>query len=158
MKPGTVTMLSAIALIVVTVIVTRKRRQIKQMTRALDTAGRQAFIDTSISHATANLRRTRLSLVFFPPGIVLALIFKMSVRTGGRWELMWPAFLEWASSPRRGIIDFVLLALLYAWGVRTYWRIKRELRRLEELSAAYAEEAAYEERGGNERSLSPPFP
>jgi membrane protein implicated in regulation of membrane protease activity len=144
MKPGAVTMFAAIALIVVTVIVTRKRRQIKQMTRTLDTAGRQAFIETSISNATANLRRTRLSLAFFPVGAVIALTFKMSVRTGGHSELMWAAFLEWAPSPR-GIITFVILALLFAWGLRTLWRIKCERRRLEELRAAYAEEAEYEE-------------
>ncbi|MEA3066302.1 MAG: hypothetical protein QOJ27_2763 [Sphingomonadales bacterium] len=144
MKPGAVTTVAAIALIVITVIVTRKRRQIKQMTRALDTAGRQAFIETSISHANANLRRTRLSLAFFPFGIVIALIFKMSVRTAGHSELMWAAFLEWAPSPR-AIIDFILLALLFAWGLRTLWRIKRELRGLEALRSAYAEEAEYED-------------
>ena len=144
MQPGTMTMVAAIALIVVTVIVTRKRRQIKQMTRALDTAGRQAFIETSISNATANLRRTRLSLAFFPVGVVIALAFKMSVRAGGHSELMWAAFLDWAPSSR-GIGTFVVLILLFAWGVRTLWRIKRELRGLENLRKAYAEEAEYEE-------------
>jgi hypothetical protein len=144
MKPGTMTMVAAIALITVTVIVTRKRRQIKQMTRALDTAGREAFIETSISNVTADLRRTRLSLAFFPPGMVAALTLKMAMRTSGHWELMWPAFLDWASTPR-GIGTFIALALLYAWGVRTLWRVKRELRGLEQLRSAYAEEAEYED-------------
>jgi hypothetical protein len=143
MKPGAVTMVAAIALITTTVIVLGKRRQIKQMTRTLETAGRQAFIETSISNATANLRRTRLSLAFFPVGAVIALTYKMSVRAGGHSELMLAAFLDWAPSPR-GIITFVILLLLFVWGVRTAWRIKRELRRLEELRAAYAEEAEYE--------------
>jgi hypothetical protein len=140
MKPGMVTMMAAIALIVITVIVTRKRRQIKQMSRTLDTAGRQAFIETSISNATANLRRTRLSLAFFPFGAVIALTYKMSVRAGGDAARIPAEFVEWAPSPR-GIITFVILALLFAWGVRTAWRIRRELRRLEDLRAAYAEEA-----------------
>jgi hypothetical protein len=144
MQPGTATMVAAIALIVVTVIVTRKRRQIKQMTRALDTAGRQAFIETSISHATANLRRTRLSLAFFPLGVVLALTYKMSLRTGGRAELIPGEFLEWVQTTR-GIITMVLLALLFAWGLRTAWRLRRELRRLGELRAAYAEEDRHDE-------------
>lgn len=144
MEPGPVTMVTAIALLVTTVVVLRKRRQIKQMTRALDTASRQAFIETSIGNAAANLRRTRLSLAFFPVGVVVALFYKMSVQAGGRTELMLPAFLEWAPSPR-GIITFVLLALLYAWGVRTKWRISRELRSLEELRDAYAEEARLDE-------------
>src|SRR5215218_5038362 len=46
LKPGPITMVAAIALIVTTLIVTRKRRQIKQMTRTLDTASRHAFIET----------------------------------------------------------------------------------------------------------------
>lgn len=144
MKPGAVTMVAAIALIVTTVIVLSKRRQIKQMTRTLETAGRQAFIETSISNANANLRRTRLSLAFFPVGVLIALAYKMSVRAGGRTDLMLPAFLEWAPSPR-GLVTFAILALLLGWGVRSSIRIKRELRRLEELRAAYAEEAKYED-------------
>ena len=139
MEPGAVTMAAAIALIVTTVIVTRKRRQIRQMSRTLDTASRHAFIDTSISNATANLRRTRLSLAFFPLGMVFALAYKMSLRTGGRSELILGSFLEWVQTPR-GIITMVVLSLLFAWGLRTAGRLKRELRRLEELRAAYAEE------------------
>ena len=144
MKPGAVTMFTAIALLVITFIVLRKRRQIKQMSRTLDTASRQAFIETSISNATANLRRTTLSLAFFPVGVLAALFYKMSVRAGGRTELMLPEFLEWAPSPR-GLITFVVLALLFAWGVRTKWRISRELRRLEQLRVAYAQEARQDE-------------
>ena len=139
MKPGVVAMMAAIAMIVSTVIVTRKRRQIKQMARTLDTASRQAFIETSIENATANLRRTRLSLAFFPIGVGAALIYKMALRAGGRSELILGAFVEWIQTPR-GIITLVLLVLLFAWGVRTGSRTKRELRRLEALRAAYAEE------------------
>jgi hypothetical protein len=145
MEPGPTTMVAAIALIVTTVIVTRKRRQIKQMSRALDTASRHAFIETSISHATANLRRTRLSLAFFPLGAVFALTYKMSLRTGGRADLIPGEFVEWVQTTR-GIITMVLLALLLAWGLRTAWRIRRELRRLGELRAAYAEEDRHDQR------------
>ena len=144
MKPGVVTMVAAIALIVVTVVVLRKRGQIKQMTRTLETAGREAFIETSISHAAANLRRTRLSLAFFPVGVVIALIYKMSVRVGGEVERIPAEFVEWAPS-RSGIVTFILLALLFGWGVRTAWRTRRELRSLKELQAAYAEEAELED-------------
>ena len=139
MKPGAITMVAAIALIVTTVIVTRKRRQIKQMTRTLDTASREAFVDTCISNATANLRRTRLSLAFFPLGVVVALTYKMALRAGGRTELIPATFVEWVQTPR-GIITLALLVLLFAWGVGTARRIRRELRRLEELRAAYSEE------------------
>lgn len=144
MKPGTVTMVAAIALIAVTIVVTRKRRQIKQMTRALDTAGRDAFIDTSISNAAANLRRTRLSLAFFPVGVVCALTYKMALRAGGRTELIPATFVEWVQTPR-GIVTLALLALLFAWGARTARRTRVELRRLEELRAAYSEEARQDE-------------
>lgn len=148
MKPGAVTMVAAIALLVTTVIVLRKRQQIKQMTRTLETAGRQAFIETSISNAAANLRRTRLSLAFFPIGVVIALTYKMSVRVGGNAERIPAEFVAWAPSPR-GLMTFLVLALLFAWGVRTAWRIRRELRRLEELRAAYAEEARQDGDGGD---------
>jgi hypothetical protein len=146
MKPGALTMVAAIALIITTVIVLRKRRQIKQMTNTLDTASRQAFIETSISNATANLRRTRLSLAFFPVGIAIALVYKMAVRTGGHTEQIPAAFLQWVPSPR-GLITLAILALLLAWGIRTLWRIKRELSRLEDLRTAYAEEAEHEDGG-----------
>lgn len=139
MTPGAITMVTAIALIVTTLIVTRKRRQIKQMTKTLDTASREAFIDTSISNATANLRRTRLSLAFFPLGVVCALTYKMALRAGGRTELIPATFVEWVQTSR-GIITLVLLALLFAWGLRTAGRVRRELRRLEDLRAAYSEE------------------
>jgi hypothetical protein len=145
MTPSPATMIAAVALIVTTVIVTRKRRQIKQMTRALDTASRQAFMETSISNATANLRRTRLSLAFFPLGVVIALFYKMSLRTGGRTDRIPAAFVEWVQTPR-GLVTIVILVLLFAWGVRTASRTRRELRRLEEVRDAYAEEARYEER------------
>ncbi|HYD36303.1 MAG TPA: hypothetical protein VEA60_01740 [Allosphingosinicella sp.] len=139
MEPGASTMVAAIALIVMTLVVTRKRRQIKQMTRTLDTASRAAFIESSIGNATANLRRTRLSLAFFAPGMMLALAYKMALRVGGRTEDIPAEFIDWVQTAR-GIITMVLLALLFAWGLRTARRIKQELRRLEELRAAYVEE------------------
>lgn len=145
MKPGAITMAAAIALIVTTVIVTRKRRQIKQMTRTLDTASRQSFIETSLSNAGANLRRTRLSLAFFVPGAVVALTYKMALRVGGRTTDIPAEFVEWVQTPR-GIITMALLALLFAWGLTTARRIKQELRRLEELRAVYAEEDRRDER------------
>lgn len=145
MKPGATTMVAAIALIVTTVIVTRKRRQIKQMSRTLDTAGRKAFIETSISNAGANLRRTRLSLAFFPVGVILALTYKMSLRAGGRTELIPATFVEWVQTPR-GLVTLALLALLFAWVLRSAGRLKQELRGLEELRIAYAEEDRNDER------------
>ncbi|HYE28985.1 MAG TPA: hypothetical protein VEA61_12250 [Allosphingosinicella sp.] len=146
LTPGAVTMLAAIALIAITIIVTRKRRQIKQMTRTLDTASRQAFIETSISNATANLRRTKLSLAFFPIGVAIALFYKMAVRTGGHTERMLGSFIEWVQTPR-GLLTLIVLSLLFAWGVRTLSRTRRELERLGELRAVYEEEARHEDGG-----------
>ncbi|HEX8571419.1 MAG TPA: hypothetical protein VF759_01565 [Allosphingosinicella sp.] len=144
MEPGTLTVIAAIALLITTVIVIRKRRQIRQMTRALDTASREAFVETSIANAAANLRRARFTLVVFPIGVAIALVFKMSVRVGGRTDLILPAFLEWAPS-LRGIITFVVLGLLFAWVVRTESRTRRELEALKEVRALYADEARREE-------------
>jgi hypothetical protein len=145
-RPGTVTMIAAIGLIVTTLIVTRKRRQIRQMARALDTASRQAFIETSISNASANLRRNRLGLAFFPLGVVLALTYKMAVRTGGRSELMLGSFVEWIQTAR-GIISLILLALVFAWGLRSARRAKLELQRMQELRSVYAEADRNDEDG-----------
>ena len=145
-RPGTVTMIAAIVLIATTLLVTRKRRQIRQMARALDTASRQAFIETSISNAAANLRRNRLGLAFFPVGVVLALTYKMAVRTGGQSELMLGSFLEWIQTPR-GIVTLILLALVFAWGLRSARRAKLELHRLEEVRAVYAEADRNDEGG-----------
>lgn len=143
MKPGLTTVAAAVVLLVTTVVVMRKRRQIRQMTRALDTASREAFVETSIGIATANLRRARLTLVVFPVGAAMALVFKMSVRVGGRTELILPEFLEWAPTPR-GLITFLVLGLLFAWVMRSAWRLKRELRALEAVRALYAEQARHE--------------
>jgi hypothetical protein len=143
MKPGGITVVAAIVLLITTVVVIRKRRQIRQMTRALDTASREAFVETSISNALVNLRRARLTLIVFPIGAVIALVFKMSVRVGGRTDLIIPAFLEWAPTAR-GIVTLLVLMLLFAWVVRTASRTKRELRALEEVRAVYAEQARHE--------------
>jgi hypothetical protein len=116
------------------------------MARTLDTASRKSFIETSISHATANLRRNRLGLAFFPLGVALALTYKMSVRVDGDARRIPAEFVEWVQTPR-GIITLILLALVFAWGVRSGRRTKRELRRLQELRAVFAEEDRCDERG-----------
>jgi Na+/phosphate symporter len=144
-RPTAVTMTCAVGLVVATVIVSWKRRQIRQMERTLSTASRQAFIETSISNATANLRRTTLSLAFFPFGVLFALLYKIAMRNGGRLEHPLPALSQWAHSTR-GMIAMTILALIVAWSIRSALRIKRELLRLEELRSAYAEEARHEDR------------
>ena len=40
------------------------------------------------------------------------------------------------------------VAFLFGWGLRTAWKIRRELRRLDELRSAYAAEEKQDEDGG----------
>ena len=124
------------------VIVTRKRRQIKQMTadarhqRAARPSSRPAS-----ATPTANLRRVRLSLAFFPLAVVMALDLQdgsprrrpnradMLGDLPGMGDRRRAASSPWPPRPARSP---------GASGRRG--GSERELRRLEELRAAYAEE------------------
>jgi hypothetical protein len=136
---GPLTTAAAILLLVLTVWLTWHRRRLRQMAGTLDTADRQAFIESSVRSARANLRRVTLSLIALPPLVIFALLAKMSARHGGEVSDPGQRLLEWAQSPR-GMISLAVFAVLIAFSVRSIRRIRSELRRLETLRQAYEEE------------------
>src|SRR5687768_8962765 len=94
--PGPLTTFSALALLVATIWLTWQRRRLRQMASTLDTADRQAFIESSVRSARANLRRVTLSIVALPPLVILALLSKMSFRRGGYLPDPGRLLLDWA--------------------------------------------------------------
>jgi hypothetical protein len=147
-SPGPLTTFAALLLLVATVWLTWQRRRLRQMAGSLDTADRQAFIESSVRSARANLRRVTLSVVTLPPFVVAALLMKMAVRRGGRVADPGRVLLDWAQSPR-GMISLAIFALLIALCLRRIFRIRNELRRLRNLSRAYEEENRADDRAGS---------
>lgn len=122
-----------------------KRRSLRrQLIQADD---RPAFIETSIRIARHNLRRTMLSLATFPPAILLAIVLRVSRGTGGRSDRFLDALAAWALTPRRMIIILVLIGVS-TWLVRSGLKLKREIKRLEEVRSAYLQEARLDEAEG----------
>jgi hypothetical protein len=144
MAPGPVTTAFALVLLVATVWLTWKRRIIRQMSRTLDTTDRQAFLASSVRNARADLRRVTLSMIVFPLLVPVALLMKVAFRTGADISQPLEILGNWVQSTR-GVVTLILLSLVLAWTERSRRRIKRELRRIEELKKAYAEEAQAEE-------------
>ena len=144
MAPGPYTMAIAFFLLVATVWLTWKRRKIRQMRRTLDTADRKSFLDNSVGNARSDLRRVTLSMAVFPLLIPLAILAKLSFRAGSDITDFGPVMSAWLQSTR-GAVTLTLLTLILAYTARSRLKIKAELRRLEELRHAYAEERAAEE-------------
>lgn len=137
------TTLIGLPLMLVIVWLTWKRRQVSQMTRTLNASTPQAFLQSSLRNARANLRRNAIGLVALPFAVPVALAFKVSTRTGGGPQEVWEAFLLWTQTLRAPITIFVLIAIAaFTW--RTRRRIKSEINRLENLSRGYEAEAEAE--------------
>ena len=144
---GPVTMGAAVLVLIVTVWLTWRRRAIRQMAATLNTSDRQAFLESSVRNAYANLRRNTLSLAVFPLIIPAALTWKVSLRTGGSIPNPMTVLSDWAQSPR-GIITLFLMTLFIAFMIRSRRKIRGELRRLQELRRAYEDEAKRETQAG----------
>lgn len=147
MSPGTGTMVAALCLALATIWLTWKRRKIRQMSRTLDTSDRQSFFASSVRNARADLRRVTLSLVVFPLLVPLAVLMKVSTRTGS--DILHPVDMlaTWAQSTR-GILVLLLLSIILGFTYRSRLKIKSELRRLEGIKDAYAEQAEAEKVAG----------
>ena len=117
-----------------------QRRKLRQMTRTLATGDRVSFIDASILIARANLRRVTLGMAMLPFLILLAIGFKISLRSGGQIGNPAEALLIWAQSTR-GIITLTLMSGFVAFMSRSRFKLKRELRRLRHLRDEYESEA-----------------
>jgi hypothetical protein len=141
---GPVTMVTALLLVVGTTWFTVKLRATRQMSRTLSTVDRESFIETSLRNARASLRRIMLGLIFVPILVPVVLVWKVSLRNGGRIPDPLHVMLDWAQSPR-GIITMFLMAAAAAITIRSQRKLKREIRQLEELRVAYREETSREE-------------
>jgi hypothetical protein len=141
---GPVTMVTALIMVVGTTWFTMKLRATRQMSKTLSTVDRESFIETSLRNAQASLRRITLGLIFVPVLVPVVLVWKVSLRNGGRMPDPLQVMLDWAQSPR-GIITMSLMAAAAAITIRSQRKLKREIRQLEELRAAYREETAREE-------------
>jgi hypothetical protein len=145
MKPSVPVAIGALLTIFMTLWINWKRRSLRQMTRTLGTGDRGDFLDASVRLAKAAYRRTTFGLVAFPPAILAALVYRVTTRG----EMLHPldALGAWVTSPR-GMIALLLLGGLVVWMLRSLRRHKEELRRLEEVRAAYAQEEARDQEDG----------
>jgi len=141
---GPVTMGAGLLLVIGTVWFTMKLRAARQMSLTLSTRDRESFIESSMRNARANLRRYTLGLIFVPVLVPIVLVWKVSLRNGGRMPNPLEVMLDWAQSSR-GIITMCLMAAAAAIMLRSQQKIKRELRQLEQLRSAYREEASKDE-------------
>jgi hypothetical protein len=130
--------------LVFTIWLSFKRRAIRQMATTLDTGDRASFLASSVRVAKANLRRVTLSLIIFPPAILVGAAFKLSLRHHGRLDHPVEALLAWAVSTR-GIVSLSIIAVIAGFTFRSRLKIKAELRRLEAFRRDYATEARRDE-------------
>jgi hypothetical protein len=109
------------------------------MASTLNTSDPTAFLESSVVHAKANLRRVNLSLMAIPPLLVMVAIFKGSQRIRGGIETLPQGMMEWLSSPRAWIgltIVFLMVVAMF----RSRRRLRGELSKLERLRLDYEEE------------------
>jgi hypothetical protein len=145
LKPSGVMLVFGMVMAVTSIVITWQRRKIRQMTRTLDTTDRRAFVRSSVENAQANLRRVTLSLIVFPTGLPVAILFKIAWRNGGHIAHPITELAHWATSIR-GLITLPVFFLLGGLTIRSRLKIKAELRRLEALEAAYRDEAESDRR------------
>lgn len=145
LKPSGVMLIFGMVMAVTSIVITWQRRKIRQMTKTLDTSDRRAFVRSSVENAQANLRRVTLSLIVFPTGLPVAILFKIAWRHGGHIEHPLIELAHWATSIR-GMITLPVFFLLGGLTIRSRLKIKAELRRLEALEAAYQDEAENDRR------------
>lgn len=140
LQPTVTTALFVFFLIGSTTWLNLQRRKIRQMTRTLATGDRASFMEASIVIAKANLRRVTLGMAMLPFLILLAIGFKISLRSGGAIGNPAEALLIWAQSTR-GIITLTLMSGFVAFMSRSRFKLKRELRQLKALRNEYESEA-----------------
>jgi hypothetical protein len=137
------TIVAAIPLMLAITWMIWKRRQTRLMARTLNTSSPQAFLDSSLRIARANLRRGMIGLAALPLAVPVALAFKVSMRTGGGPQEIWDAFVVWTHTIRAPI-TVVLLLIMAGFSLRSRWKIQAEIRRLEALRRGYELEAEQE--------------
>lgn len=144
LQPGTYSAIIAGLLIVATIWLSLQRRKVRNMARTLDTTDRQAFLASSIRNANSSLRRILLSLGFLPLGALLAVLFKLNMRSGGHLDHPLTALANWAVSTR-GMIGLTGLAIIIGFLLRGLRKCRSEIRRLRELENAYRRDTSMDD-------------
>jgi hypothetical protein len=143
-RPSPLMMVMGAVLLLGTVLVTWRRGSFRQMAQTLSARDRRALLENSISNASADLRRIRLSMLAFPPFVLLALLFKDATRHGGRLDAPLDDLASWVVSVR-GLITISIFLLMLVVAAASRRKIKNELRRMTDLQAAYAAELRRDE-------------
>ena len=136
MSPQPATIAAAILIIFLITWLTWRRRRLRQMATTLDTNSRDAFLESSIRIANANLRRVNLSLGFLPFAILAGLVARFVFQGGGHLEHPLASAAEWGTSPK-GMIALTIFVLLFVRTNRSRKRLRAELQRLEQLRRDY---------------------
>lgn len=139
MTPHPATIVAALCLLVITSILSWKRRQLRQMAKTLVAGDRMEFFAASVGIEKVNLRRNTLGLIFLPPGVAAAVAFKVALRNNGHLEHPLQAFGMWAASPR-GMISLTLMVLFLAWMIASRRKTQLSLDRLKALRSDFLEE------------------
>jgi uncharacterized protein (TIGR03382 family) len=140
-SPLTITL--AVPLMIGISWLTWRRRALRQMAKTLNTSDRASFIDSSMRHARAALRRNSLGLALLPLLVPIAFIFKVSVRTGGGPQAVLEAMAVWLHTPRAPI-TIAILVLVGAFSMHSRRKIQREIEKLDRLRIGYELEAERE--------------
>ena len=148
MRPGPGTAGIAALFIIVTLWLSWKRRQIRQMTLTLNTNDRQSFIDVARKSAISAVRRVTIGMAVLPVFVLLAVLFKLSSRHGGTLAIPPEAYAQWVVSIR-GVVVLGGTALILLWQLRVRRRLKQELENLAALERTYGLEAKAEESLGD---------
>jgi hypothetical protein len=109
------------------------------MSLTLYTRDRESFLDGAIRNARIDLRYKLILLCLWVPGLMLAIMMKLSARHGG----IGPAVAnipDWLVSIR-GVTAISFIVLTAIWMLFRCRRSTAELGRLEALRRAYQEEA-----------------
>lgn len=139
MEPAPTTGVIALLLITATLWVNWKRRGLRQMTLTLESSDRESFFRIATRTANANLRRLLLSMYLVPAFMLLAILFRLSIRNGGRLDRPFQLLAEWAVS-LRGMAIIAVVFIVIALQLRARRRVKAELRRLQALALSYRDE------------------
>jgi membrane protein implicated in regulation of membrane protease activity len=147
LHPTVLNVLAGILTLAVMLWLNWRRRLLRRELRSMDIQDRSALLAGRIRLARANVRRLALSLTAIPPTLLLAILFRVVTKEGGSITHPIGPIVAWATSAR-GIVALLVLVGMSAWVLRSLMRQKTELRGLEELSEAYAEETRRDELDG----------
>lgn len=141
LHPNMLSISAAIVTLALIVWLNWRRRKLRNMSGSLVTRDRSAFLAGTIRIIQNDLRRVTFSLVTLPPGLLLAILFRVTTKDPSD---PLGAIATWATSPR-GAVALIVLSGLVFFTFRSRLRLSTQLKGLKELQKAYAEEARRDE-------------